>query len=121
MKLYATVTSERASKGQGGNKYLDITIAIGEDWETQSGNEDITCRIVWNNGEPRFRITLPSVWKIDKDMSCTAQNDKQIKNIYFEKLLKGKKQKGENPNFGNSDYLEGYSETLDTGDLDSKD
>src|SRR3990167_6194087 len=26
MKLYATVTSERASKGQGGNKELDILI-----------------------------------------------------------------------------------------------
>lgn len=26
MKLYATVTSERASKGQGGNKYLIIEV-----------------------------------------------------------------------------------------------
>jgi hypothetical protein len=26
MKLYATTTSERASKGQGGNDYLDIRI-----------------------------------------------------------------------------------------------
>ena len=26
MKLYATTTSERASKGQGGNKYLNIEI-----------------------------------------------------------------------------------------------
>ena len=26
MKLYATTTSERASKGQGGNRYLDIDI-----------------------------------------------------------------------------------------------
>lgn len=26
MKLYATVTSERASKGQGGNEFLDIQI-----------------------------------------------------------------------------------------------
>ena len=30
MKLYATVTSERASKGQGGNKYLDIEIKAQE-------------------------------------------------------------------------------------------
>lgn len=29
MKLYATITSERASKGQGGNKYLDIDIRAG--------------------------------------------------------------------------------------------
>jgi len=26
MKIYATVTSERASKGQGGNKYLEIEV-----------------------------------------------------------------------------------------------
>lgn len=26
MKLYATVTSERASKGQGGNKHIAITL-----------------------------------------------------------------------------------------------
>ena len=26
MKLYATATSERSSKGQGGNKYLDIVL-----------------------------------------------------------------------------------------------
>ena len=26
MKLYGIITSERASKGQGGNKYLDINI-----------------------------------------------------------------------------------------------
>ena len=26
MKLYATVTSERASKGQGGNKYIEVKI-----------------------------------------------------------------------------------------------
>jgi len=28
MKLYATTTSERATKGQGGNEYLDIIINI---------------------------------------------------------------------------------------------
>src|SRR5260221_12211558 len=31
MKLYATVTSERASKGQGGNKYLTIKLQAGDD------------------------------------------------------------------------------------------
>ena len=30
MKLYATTTSERASKGQGGNKHLDIVLQAGE-------------------------------------------------------------------------------------------
>lgn len=31
MKLYATVASERASKGQGGNKFLDIDIQSGDE------------------------------------------------------------------------------------------
>lgn len=30
MKLYATTTSERASKGQGGNKYVNIEMYVGE-------------------------------------------------------------------------------------------
>lgn len=29
MKLYASVTSERATKGQGGNERLDIQITVG--------------------------------------------------------------------------------------------
>lgn len=28
-KLYATMTSEKASKGQGGNKYLHIFLTVG--------------------------------------------------------------------------------------------
>lgn len=30
MLLYATTTSERASKGQGGNKYLKINLTVGD-------------------------------------------------------------------------------------------
>lgn len=38
MKLYATTTSERASKGQGGNEYLEIDI--------QDEKERIVCSIL---------------------------------------------------------------------------
>lgn len=31
MKLYATTTSERASKGQGGNRYLDIQLTVSSE------------------------------------------------------------------------------------------
>ncbi len=31
MKLYATTTSERASKGQGGNKFLRINLTVGSE------------------------------------------------------------------------------------------
>lgn len=30
MKLYATTTSERASKGQGGNEWIEIELSAGE-------------------------------------------------------------------------------------------
>lgn len=30
MKLYAKITSERATKGQGGNDYLDIDLTVGD-------------------------------------------------------------------------------------------
>lgn len=30
MKLYATVTSERASKGQGGNRFLETVYTVGD-------------------------------------------------------------------------------------------
>lgn len=33
MKLYATAKSERASKGQGGNKFIDIAIQAGPERE----------------------------------------------------------------------------------------
>lgn len=35
MKLYATTTSERASKGQGGNEYLNIDILINDRQQPQ--------------------------------------------------------------------------------------
>jgi hypothetical protein len=35
MKLYAKTTSERASKGQGGNKFLSVVITVGEENEKQ--------------------------------------------------------------------------------------
>ena len=35
MKLYATTTSERASKGQGGNEYITISLTCGSR-DTQS-------------------------------------------------------------------------------------
>lgn len=34
MKLYATIASERASKGQGGNKHIKIALNVGS--KTQS-------------------------------------------------------------------------------------
>lgn len=35
MKMYATVSSERATKGQGGNNHLDIDIFVGSSNESK--------------------------------------------------------------------------------------
>ena len=85
MKLYATTTSERASKGQGG-EYLDIGI-MNEDKECFAtinvriieGTKDYdTRRIIkiWHNG-----LTEVQSYKNSGDTT--------------EKIIKGKKQKGE--------------------------
>lgn len=50
MKLYATTTSERASKGQGGNDYLTITI-------TNEDGENIAQVNVYNDKENRQILT----------------------------------------------------------------
>lgn len=73
MRLYATTTSERASKGQGGNQYLDIRI------KDKDGQEFATFFI---SDMPDGIIIR---YDIDDDVA------------YFEKepKTKGEKQKGE--------------------------
>ncbi len=51
MKLYATTTSERASKGQGGNKELIVSIII----DRGGGREEIG-KIMVVNGEEKITI-----------------------------------------------------------------
>ncbi len=43
MKLYATVTSERASKGQGGNKQITINLQIDPVKRKEVGNLVMRC------------------------------------------------------------------------------
>ncbi len=72
MKLYATVTSERASKGQGGNDKLEILITI--DGKLRKTLAEIT--------------VLPSgTIVIDEGANCEL--------IVNEYDIKGKQQKGE--------------------------
>jgi len=74
MKLYATTTSERASKGQGGNKYLDVIIKDG-DSKVQ--------RIV-----AQFQIWIENGKTLIKYQDCVG-------NEVYEDITKGKSQKGE--------------------------
>ena len=70
MKMYATVTSERATKGQGGNEYINIDLMRG------SASDSIKC----------YRLHFT-----EKALSI-LKNDKVI----FQELVeKGEKQKGE--------------------------
>lgn len=77
MKLYAKITSERATKGQGGNKYLFIELLA----ETENGREKIgliNCRIQGNDAVIEWLDTN----------TARSQELKTVK-------LKGKNQKSE--------------------------
>jgi hypothetical protein len=82
MKLYATVTSERATKGQGGNKYLAIEIEAEklEGIPTRTNIYRLSLEV--NDG--RLYATL-------LDYSTGQTQDL----IYFRPAPKGKKQKGD--------------------------
>ena len=52
MKLYATTTSERASKGQGGNQFIETVLSVGS-----ADDSRVIAKIVLTpEGEQRFRI-----------------------------------------------------------------
>ena len=76
MKLYATTTSERASKGQGGNKYLNVFINIDE------------------RRSDRFRLFITC--HDDETITLAlADMDKPFPNTVWSETIRGEKQKGE--------------------------
>ncbi len=91
MKLYATVTSERASKGQGGNKQVDIELMVGD-----AKNPKQIARLVLKNNDTEFLLFADIL------------NNPNRMTLYRE--TKGNKQKGEN--------IERYAGTTRMGDLD---
>ena len=85
MKLYATVTSERASKGQGGNEFLEIVIMNEE--KEQQARFDVT------NDENGFILdyldyATGEVTRLKRGANTTHGTASRIE-------TKGKKQKGE--------------------------
>jgi len=82
MKLYATVTSERASKGQGGNKYIRIELAAGSAEDSKM----------------KYVLEFTPDWILLRD---NYGNE-----LYHDKRemieTKGEKQKGECPKCGSS-------------------
>ena len=84
MKLYATTTSERASKGQGG-EYIDIELKDSEKIcfatiKVRADRQDGHSVTIWHDGQTSTSTHKDSAW--NKELS---EHRKQ----------KGKKQKGE--------------------------
>lgn len=82
MKLYATVTSERATKGQGGK---ELTIQI------KNEREEIICTLSVEDGGSNHE------WP-DGCTVITAHYERYraiVRNIPWDNLKKGNKQKGE--------------------------
>lgn len=84
MKLYATVTSERASKGQGGNKYLNFEITVGEEDEKQTilygmvertENEKEDIYVLWNGDLQADKIIIPKGKKQKGEKQCCTIPD----------------------------------------------
>ena len=88
MKLYATTTSERASKGQGGNDFLEIELSIDNGnlivgYIYLNINEDIE-----NHGDKANEWIVQFTKSKDIDADIIAQG-------HYIPKIKGKSQKGE--------------------------
>lgn len=85
MKLYATVTSERATKGQGGNKYLvsKYTDETGDEFLTVTINHDDTIH-QGNELLHRYLVTV-------KNRGIVLVNNREH---WMREKAKGEKQKG---------------------------
>lgn len=90
MKLYATTTSERASKGQGGNKRLEITVQGGE-------YRDILARFEVKNNEENAKKygQLPYTVNIVDGERLFLVHLKSKISFYLDQTEKGEKQKGD--------------------------
>ena len=89
MKLYATITSERASKGQGGNNHLRLSLKVGSAKDSRD-IANLTLVALKNGGYELF------YWNKDTDSDAKCLQTGEIKS-------KGKQQKGEEDT--HSDYI----------------
>lgn len=85
MKLYATVTSERATKGQGGNDSLDIRLSVSND-RIEAG------RIIVEPSGTGYKVYFIPPAGITKADGVTLS---EITAEYIEIKKKGERQKGE--------------------------
>lgn len=74
MKLYAMVSSERARKGQGGNKdILTVITAEIDGWRTEIASMSVV--VHETTGNYIFRATLPDGSKIEEVIKGKKQKD----------------------------------------------
>src|SRR3990167_9721567 len=95
MKLYSIATSERASKAQGGNKYLKITLNIGSTADSR-----------------HVATMLANIVGDEVVLQYWVDEGKGLKEI-TERIvlsLKGNKQKGENRCIYDHDHYSAMSE-----------
>ena len=82
MKLYARTTSERASKGQGGNKEISIDLFVG----SASNSVKIAEIILKNEGNDEYSLYASTL---------TLGEDNQSIDAFIELKDNGEKEKGE--------------------------
>lgn len=81
MKLYATITSERATKGQGGNNFINYSLKIGN---KENPIEVFTLQAKYENGSVKIGWWYLPGGQIGK-----------TELLFPNELKKGKRQKGE--------------------------
>jgi len=83
MRLYATTTSERASKGQGGNRFLDIDI-----FTTNKEKSTHHVHVIVSPNGNQIVVSLSSLhFGVAKLLASDT--------IFLDTPIKGEKQKGE--------------------------
>lgn len=95
MKLYANVTSERASKGQGGNEYINITLNVGDKpryFIALYPNETFVVEHIESEKE-LYRYEVETKGKSKKWQDIDIQTGELVERKDYQK---GKSQKGEN-------------------------
>lgn len=106
MKLYATTTSERASKGQGGNDFLSIKIQAGRDRKTISTIEVRSSKS--SNGVEIFTAYADNL-KIGELLEMPEKGfklERTARKVRSEQI-KGEKKKGECVECHTMAYLSG--------------
>lgn len=88
MKLYATTTSERARKGQGGNDYLNIVIR-------NEKQQPIAHMTFYPDVPHRITLLDSEEWDVDSVAWIGTDDDTKDQSIGMYKPQKGEKQKGE--------------------------